>query len=119
MSTKWSSQILGTKTADFGDLLKDEYAVVLLQGKNIFNDMIYCYIKVSLPNIKKLQAALTSENPFNPSDFGTLIASGKGQPPEEVRAEIALTYPMLDTPRPLAAPANESAPMVKKNWDEY
>lgn len=117
MATKWSSEILGKSAVDFNALLKDEYAVVLLQGKNVFGDMIYCYVKVILPNIEKLQAALTGGGTFNPSDFGEVIAAGKGTPPEEVRAEIALTYPMLEKPRPMQAASTGS--IDKKKWDEY
>lgn len=117
MATKWSSEILGKSAVDFGALLKDDFAVILLQGKNVFGDMIYCYVKVTYPNIEKLQTALTAGGSFNPSDFGEVIAAGKGLPPEEVRAEIALTYPMLDKPRPM----QPSKPLStdKKAWDEY
>lgn len=126
MSAKWSSQVLGKQgAAAFGDLLKDEYAVVLLQGKNVFGDMIYCYVKVALPDIDRLQGALKSDASFNASDFGTVVAAGKGDPPDEVRAEIAVTYKVLDKPLPVRPPAAQGAPenpppdAEKKKWDEY
>lgn len=117
MSAKWNSQVLGKSSVDFGELLKDEYVVTLLQGKNAFGDMIYCYLKVILPNLAKLQAALTGGKNFNPSDFGEVIAAGKGVPPDDVRAEIALTYPMLEKPRVIQGPP--PIPTEKKAWDEY
>lgn len=125
MSTKWSSQVLGKSGVDFGSLLKDEFAVILLQGKNTFGDMIYCYVKVILPNLEKLQNTLRTGGTFNPSDFGEVIAAGKGKPPESVRNEIARAYPMLETPRMMQQAANDSAassgaaPDAKKSWDEY
>jgi len=119
MSTKWSSQVLGKSgTPNFGDLLKDEFSVVLLQGKNTFGNMIYCYLKVNFPNVEKLQAALKSDASFTPSDFGEVIAAGLDNPPEEVKAEVALIYPMIAKSAP--APANVVvAPVEKKAWDEY
>ena len=118
MSTKWSSKILGKGSTDFGDLLKDEFAVILLQGKNTFGDMIYCYVKATLPNIEKLQTALKMGNNFNPSDFGEVLAASKGDPTPEVKAEIATRYPMLETPTIMHQPAatNNSE---KKAWDEF
>jgi len=118
MSTKWSSQVLGKGAINFGDLLKDEYSVILLQGKNTFGDMIYCYVKVTIPNMEKLQSALKLGGNFSPSDFGEVIAAAKGQPTQEVRAEIGRMYPMLDTPRPFHQPL-APAQAEKKAWDEY
>jgi hypothetical protein len=118
MSSKWSSQILGRGSVNFADLLKDEYSVVLLQGKNTFGDMIYCYVKVSLPNMEKLQTALKLDGLFNPSDFGEVIAAAKGEPTPEVRAELARLYPMFDTPRMIHQPT-AAAEATKKAWDEY
>ncbi len=120
MSTKWSSQVLGKGGVDFGSLLKDEFSVVLLQGKNTFGDMIYCYVKVIVPNMEKLQTALQSSASFNPSDFGEVIAAGKGAPPDEVRAEIARTYPMLEKAKMMQNAVAKAAPATeKKAWDEY
>lgn len=123
MSTKWSTEVLnnGGGTPDFAALMKDEATVILLRGKNVFGDMIYCYLKVAFPDIRKLEDALSGTSTFNISDFGTVIAAGKGEPPPEVQAEVALAYPMLDKPKPLnTAPASQpAAKQEKKNWDEY
>lgn len=122
MSTKWSSQILGRSGGvDFGELLKDEFSVVLLQGKNTFGDMIYCYVKVNIPNLEKLQRTLQAGTTFNPSDFGEVVAAGKGSPPDEVRAEIARMYPMLEKARMLHEAINKPAPTPedKKDWDQF
>lgn len=110
--------MLGKSSVNFGELLKDEYAVVLLQGKNVFGDMIYCYVKVNLPNMEKLQAALKMNGNFTPSDFGEVIAAAKGVPTPEVRAEISRLYPMLEKPHPIQHPVAVAA-TEKKAWDEY
>lgn len=119
--TKWSTEVLGKNGApDFGALLKDELTVVLLQGKNVFGDMIYCYVQLTFPDLQRLQTALTLDESFNPSDFGTVVAAGKGEPPEEVKAEIATTYKVLSkaNTKP-AASVPAAAPAEKKSWDEY
>lgn len=108
---------------NFDELFKDEFAVMLLQGKNSFGDMIYSYIKVTLPNIKRLYAAINSGSDFAPSDYGTIIASGKGIPSEELRKEMADTYNMLKSDASAAASPNANGikplDMQKKAWDEY
>lgn len=129
MSGKWNNNettssggndALGDK---FGGLFKDEFAVILLQGKNSFGDMIYSYVKVGLPNIKLLYAAMNSGEDFSPSDFGEIIAAGKGMPTEEIRAEMANSYSMLQPITPTSfnpANATQSIDLAKKkSWDEF
>jgi len=119
--TKWSTKALTKKDAatDFSHLFKDEYAVMLLQGKNTFGDMIYSYVKVAMPDIKHLYAAMQSGANFNPSDFGTVVAAGKGEPTPEIRAEMNNTYHMLQPINPGAFPASQMPAEEKKAWDEY
>lgn len=108
--------------ADLSHLFKDEYAVMLLQGKNLFGDMIYSYVKVAMGDIKRLYAAMQSGANFNPSDFGTVVAAGKGEPTPELKAEMATTYHMLEPINPAVFPANANAAgseLKKKAWDEY
>lgn len=120
MSTKWSSTAFSTKGGpNFGDLLKDEYVIVLLQGKNGFGDLIYCYLKVAFPNLDGLKAALQSTGNFNASDYGTIVASGRGDPPDEVRKEIATLYPMFEQQKPLQSNKPSALAPEKKEWDEY
>ncbi len=108
-------------SADFGELFKDEYAVILLQGKNNFGNMIYSYVEVTLPNIKRLYAAINSGEDFTPSDFGTIVASGTGLPPEELRKEMASTHNMMQPIAPAVfQPASyQNIPNEKKAWDEF
>ena len=108
-------------TNSLADLFKDEYAVILLQGKNGFGDMIYSYVKVTLPNIKRLYAALTSGEAFSPSDFGSVIAAGKGSPSDSLRKEMDDTYNMLQAIPPTVFPpaAKKASTVQKKAWDEY
>jgi hypothetical protein len=95
----------------------DFSVVILLYGKNSFGDKIYSYLKITLGGIEKLKAALLVGMPFNPTDFGSIIAAGRGEPSDEVKAEISSTYYVL-TAKP--APEMERAEVKeKKGWDEY
>lgn len=96
-----------------------KFVVLLLYGKNSFGDQIYSYLRISLGGIEKLKIAMLVGNPFNPSDFGTIIAAGRGEPSDEVRSEISSQYYVMtaqteDEAPPTAAPVTE-----KKSWDEY
>ncbi len=125
MSTKWNAEVLGSGgKPDFAALLKDEFTVILFRGKNAFGDLIYCYLKISFGDMAKLQVAIDAPGTFNISDFGSVIAAGKGEPSDEIQAEIAMAYPMLDKPKPVIdpnTPLPEAAakPVEKKAWDEY
>ena len=95
---------------------------MLLRGKNVFDDFIYCYLKVSYADIARLDAAISGAEGFNLRDFGTVLAAGKGEPPEDVKAEIALTYPTLGAQQAQSVDtvtSTPAAPIEKKAWDEY
>ena len=55
---------------------------------------------------------------FTPSDFGEVIAAGKGDPSDAVRQEVSAMYPIFDAQKS-AKPAAMDAPKEKKAWDEY
>jgi hypothetical protein len=93
----------------FSKLLENEFTVILLRGKNTKGDQIYCYVKITLPNVQRFKAALRSHNAFNPSDFGTVVAAGKGEPPREVQAEIRKKYALVPENVDLP-PAKEKGP---------
>lgn len=97
--------------------LLDEEVVIFMTGSNVFNDPTYAYIKISLRNLQRLKATMDAGEKFMPSDFGTVLAAGKGEPSEEIKAEMALSYNLVDIPRsgPARAPVNPAQPSV---WDE-
>jgi hypothetical protein len=117
MTSKWTTQTLPSE----GVPLAEQFVVLLLYGKNNFGDKIYSFVKIYLPNIQRLKEAIREGRGFTPSDFGEVIAAGKGEPPSEVRNEIAATYKILDSAsgQKPAAPMAAAAPAQKKNWDEY
>ena len=89
------------KTARFDDLLKDEYIIMLLQGRSTNGEMIYCYLKVYMPDIDRFKEALRSNANFNAFEFGEMVAAGKGDPSPEVKEELAKRYPMFANPVPV------------------
>lgn len=118
MGVKMSDNVADSN--DVANVFKDEYAVILLQGHNSFGDMIYSYVEVTLPNIKRLYAALNSGEDFTPSDFGTIVLAGKGSPPESVRNEMAAKHNLLqDIPPSVFQGGARTAPIEKKAWNEY
>ena len=52
VTTKWTSKT-GSSAPDFSELFKEEFAVLLLRGKNNFGTQIYSYVKISFGNIKR------------------------------------------------------------------
>ncbi len=97
--------------------------MLLLRGKNTFGTLIYSYVKVSLPNIKRLYESLQSGMQFSASDFGEVVAAGTGEPTDEIKREIASQYPMLDQKQMestmASSPDVAAEPIAKKAWDEY
>lgn len=117
--TKWTSTNLNPGDSSGGGKgMAEEFVVLLLYGKNSFGDKIYSYLKITLPHLQDLKSAIRAGQGFNPSDFGEVIAAGKGEPSAEIRAEIAAQYQVLDTQTP-AKPAAAEIPAEKKAWDEY
>lgn len=121
MTTKWSNNTIGNANpaALLADKLAHEYVVLLMYGKNSFGDKIYSYLKIMLPDLQRLKAAVQAGKGFNPSDYGTVIAAGKGEPTDEVKREVASTYQVLDNSKPAAAATPAAIPDTKKAWDEY
>ena len=120
--TNWTTQNAGNKP-DFSALFKEDYAVLLLRGKNSFKNSIFSYVKISLPNIKRLYETMRDGLPFNPSDFGEVVAAGTGEPSAQVHAEVAAAYPIIDqntgSPHIYAPNAQADETPKKKSWDEY
>src|SRR5690606_13614576 len=117
--SQWSTKALGKNgpAPDVATPPEDPFVVVLMQGKNTFGDRIYSYLKTTMPDLSRMHAAILAGAPFNPSDFGSVVAAGKGDPPEDVKAEISSMYRVLDSSRNAAAPA--TPPPEQKAWDEY
>jgi hypothetical protein len=65
--------------------------VVLVRGESPEGAPIYAYVALMqhhLPAFMKAQANGT----FYPKDFGVVVESGEGEPPEDVRRNMETTY---------------------------
>ncbi len=94
----------------------DKEVVLFMQGNNSFGDKVYSYVKLSLRNVEKMMAKVKSKEDFFPSDFGTVLFAGTGEPTPELRSEMAVTYNLVDVKPPLPAKSlNFAQPSV---WDE-
>ncbi|TAE79746.1 MAG: hypothetical protein EAZ74_05855 [Alphaproteobacteria bacterium] len=100
---------------DEEDLLSKEDIVMLMQGKNPYGERIYCYLRLSINNLRRMKEAIINKEKFMPSDFGEVLAAGSGQPAPELRAEMAVTYGMMQTPKL----EQRSMPLMQKPlWDD-
>lgn len=106
MSGSWAIPSLGKRNVpfQFKEELLDEEVVLLMRGANVFNDKVFVYIQLTLRNLQRMKRAMDGREKFLPSDFGTVLAAGKGDPSEELRAEMAEAYNIADLPQAAAAP---------------
>lgn len=86
--------------SEIDDALLRENVTILLQGKNVYGDQIYTYLELQLWKLQQLREKMRSQEDFMPTDFGTVISAGKGEPPDEIRQRIFVEKNMVDVPRP-------------------
>ncbi len=101
MDTKWTTRALSENSTpvELTEEMLQENVVILLQGKNVFGDRIFSYLELTLESLQELKAKMRTNDNFMPSDFGTVLAAGRGEPSDELRSEMAVTYNMIDVPR--------------------
>ncbi len=104
----------GKNASVFEKIIGDEYVLLFLQGKNGQGDIVYCYVRVGIPDMGRANAIIKSGKDFNPSDFGVLAAGGKGDPTAAVTRELAKRFLMHDEAKQMSlgpnAPASRDAP---------
>lgn len=83
------------------DLL-DEKGVILLQGRNTAGDRIYTYLELTLRDLIRLRDVMRAQQDFEPADYGTIVAAGRGDVPMFVRMRLEVVHNMTDVPRPAA-----------------
>lgn len=95
------------------DRFLDVKIVMLLNGTNLFGDDIYSYVEINGRNLKKMFAKMQAGEDFKPTDFGEVLAAGRGDPPPEVREEMRRTYNMIEVPVP-----SRVVPVIPSNSPE-
>jgi len=73
--------------------------VILLQGNNVFGDPVYSYVKMIGRKLKDLFLKMEKGENFTPSDYGTVVAAGRGEPTQELKDEMRAEYNMVDIPQ--------------------
>jgi hypothetical protein len=77
------------------ELLKKDDITMLMQGKNSDGQKVFAYIKLSLFQLTAMKNAIKERKSFQPSDFGTVLVSGEGDPSEELRNTMSLQYGLV------------------------
>lgn len=87
MVNNWTAKTLG-QLPGAGESGDDEDMLVLVQGKNAFNDSIYCYIKVSSSRMNEFMNVLKTTRQFDLREYGTVVAAGRGVPTADTQIEV-------------------------------
>jgi hypothetical protein len=74
------------------ETLNREEIVMLMQGKNENGERVFCYLRLSVLQLRALKNQIIRKQDFQPPDFGVVLASGYGYPSVELRAEMAAKY---------------------------
>ena len=100
---QWETQSMGKTSSEnekIGTQLLDDEAVILVNGDNMFGDKVYSYIKFTLKNFRAMREAMQKGENFKPSDYGEVIAAGRGEPSQELKDEMRVQWGLVDTPKP-------------------
>jgi HEAT repeat protein len=88
------------------DMVRDEYLdeilVILLQGSNMFGTRAYSYIELPGRHLRRMFDAMQSGRNHQPAEYGTVIFTGVGEPPPDVRDIMQKVYNMAEVPMPSA-----------------
>lgn len=100
MSDSWVTKALSNNSTpvEMTEDVLDEKGVILLQGTNVHGDPIYSYLQLTIRSLQQLRDRMRSGEKFLPADFGVVIAAGRGEPDNELRSEMAVTYNLVDAP---------------------
>lgn len=105
----WIAQAMGMKNPLDDEELREKEVVILVNGRNVHNDIIYCYLKIPLKYYPVIREKLENGDEFNLRDFGEVVAAGTGDPSDEIKEEMAREYDMItvENKAPPAPPPSE------------
>jgi hypothetical protein len=98
--TSWVAKSFSSNSTPVAitDEMLVEDVVILLEGKNIYGDDVFSYLKLTLQGLFDLKMKLLKKEQLMPSDYGTVLAAGNGEPSPELISEMRVTHNMLDVP---------------------
>ncbi len=68
------------------------FFVLLYQNFNTRGEKVYAYLQISGAKMRELKKAMTTGRPYNLRNYGAVIASGFGDPTEEIKQKIAQEF---------------------------
>ncbi len=75
----------------------DRVAMIdLVLGDDEYGETVYVYTRVGFSKYAAYKEACNSGEPFDPEDYGEIIATGKGNPPKSLIAELRDRYGFFD-----------------------
>jgi len=86
MANNWIAKTLGKIEGDGNE--DNEDLLVLIQGRNAFNDRIYCYLKIISSQLEDLKEKIQNTANFDLREYGTVVAAGRGEPTVDIQAEV-------------------------------
>ena len=78
-------------TASEKILAESTLCIMLLRGRNSQDEALYAYIAVSVDRLDAFMAA-QDRSDFSPEEYGTILASGTGEPSPEVQDAMERDY---------------------------
>ncbi len=75
------------------DIIADQYTINLVRGKNSFGDPIYAYVKMTSRDLLRFETAMKRNASFILTEFGIVVAAGRGEPDLEIQREIITAFP--------------------------
>lgn len=97
MAGSWVSKALGKTQAvdNLGSSTHDLLTMLLVLGRNTFGDEIYTYIRLPMQRIDEVKDKLAEGGNFMPSQYGSVVAAGRGKPTPEITEEVGIPEFML------------------------
>jgi len=74
---------------------RERDSIVLVQGKNIYGEKVYCYLKVDATMFYEVKQKLLAKEKFDLRDYGEVIAAGSWGPSFEEQMDLDREYNML------------------------
>ncbi len=121
MSNDWQNKTPGKATLNLqvDPAHLDKTGVILVHGTNTFGDAIFSYLELTMQKLQDMKEALDRNENIKPSDFGTVLAAGRGNPSKELQDEMAAKYNLVPVPTSRAAPARAAfAPPPKFSYGD-
>lgn len=110
--SNWQNKTPGKATLNFqvDAAHLDKTGVILVHGTNTFGDAIFSYLELTMRKLQDMKESLDRNENIKPSDFGTVLAAGRGNPSQELQDEMAAKYNLVPVPTTRSAPARAFAP---------